>query len=225
MITKFKIFEAVIQTINFEEYWIIVKEEIFGKSLNATEIKDKLNEIFSEKDVEFRTYDEFLIKLPSTVDKKTVPPRHANTTTMGIKFGFYDDTYKKCVIIINENELCLCFSNDNYFNKFKSMSEQILRHEYIHLKQVQKDKRIDYILPDVRNMKEYLTNQKEMMAWSRSIADEIKNRPNLKDILSSKSKLTISPSFCKYINYCDDLKIWKKLTKYIYQYLEQDGKL
>ena len=154
-------------------------------------------------------YDEFYGSL-SDVDKKTAPPDVIPF------FALFHPERNKPMFVLGKtfNGRWIGHSNPS----FKSVVDDIIKHEMIHGKQISKrNQNVRYNLPDPLDRKEYFSDKMEVMAFSWSIANELSKYFSSvkKCIHGMKSDRT-----WQEISKRCDKKTLDRYRKYIYLYLE-----
>ena len=106
----------------------------------------------------------------------------------------------------------------------------MLRHEGVHRSQVNKYVEHDIEETDVTDVKKYLSHPREIMAMARTIVDELKEHPKeLEEFKRTKKiKTGFRGSVCHTLdlykdNFDSDSLVYKRLMKYVYQYLTSEG--
>jgi hypothetical protein len=190
-IKNFKLFEAVIMPDELQ---------------NDTRIEslEQLIEYGEKNGFDVVDYEEFYNSL-SDVDKKSVPDKIITPF-----FALYHPIRKKPMFVV------VFFDFLKRIPNYTQLIDDIIMHETIHKKQ-NINRKIDYILPDTRNII-YFSNKDEVMAFSWSIAKELTRK--YKTIKSAMDNLS-SIKLYKHIEHHIDRETLKRYHKYIYLYLEK----
>lgn len=169
-------------------------------------------------DFDVAGYDEFYNSL-SEVDKQTAPPPFNPIERRGSPFfALFHPIRKRPMFVI-------CDPNVFRFMPMGEIIRDIIGHERVHAEQSRRKGDIEYALPSPTDRKLYFSNKEEIMAFSFTIANEIKKESRdfeeakdnfLKNILSRQAKMIWN----EIKNVCDE-EVIKRYRKYIYLYLEK----
>jgi hypothetical protein len=194
---NFKLFEAVIMPPKSENNLAIRSYE------DAVE--------YSQQDFDVVQYDEFFDSL-SEVDKRHAPPKHGTPF-----FALFHPERKRAMFVV-------CDTNVFRFMPMKEIIDDIIGHEMIHAEQSRR-KDIDYSLPNPTDRKAYFSNKEEIMAFSFTIANEIKKTSrSFEDAKTNFKNNRIGGqggSIWGNIKRVCDEDVIKRYRKYIYMYLEK----
>lgn len=126
------------------------------------------------------------------------------------------------------NKIFLVYNKRFFYNINEMLQEfiKMLRHEGVHRSQVDKYVEHDIKETDVSNTVEYLSHPREIMAMARTIVDELKEHPReleyFKKTKRINNKICPTLDFYKH-NFANDDAVYKRLMKYVYQYLTSEG--
>lgn len=199
---------------------VIMPKEI--KSDGNLRTIDDFKRLGEKEGFDVLDYDEFYNSL-SDKDKKDAPPR--NNPMAPPFFALFHPINLKPTLVFSD--MMINMHRNPQMPIPPMLSNHILdvmRHEFIHKEQGKRAK-IEYKLPNPNDRAKYFSDKNEIMAFSFSIATEIK-----------KSSKSFEEAIDKFEN--EDLdyntqmlwdsiinsvsnKIYKRYTKYIYMYLEK----
>jgi hypothetical protein len=208
---------SIISPLDFTTYLTNLKEQE-GKIFNIND----LNDIFKGSDIHFSDFDEYYETLKNEKEKIVAPK---DLMLMGgVKFALYNTNIDKINIVI-EPSLFFEFINSNVNKKsFYNFLRLILRHESIHLQQVNKMGKSNYVLdasPTI-NAKKYWTSQPEIMAYAQSLIDDLRDKGH--DDVEIENFLRNEKNINSWIHNVYkqvlDKKQYKKFMKYVYLYLK-----
>jgi hypothetical protein len=196
---KFKLFEAVIMPPQSENNPLIRSYE------DAVEYGQ-------QEDFDVVEYDEFYNSL-SDDDKKTAPPRRGAPF-----FALFHPIRKKPMFVVSD---LMIFR----FMPMKEIMDDIIGHELVHAEQTRRRGGIEFNLPNPQHTRSYFSNKEEVMAFSFTIANEIKKTARdfdsaKKTLLSNRVSGQAGSIWNTIRNVCDEKTI-KRYRKYIYMYLEK----
>ena len=195
---NFKLFEAVIMPPKSENNLAIRSYE------DAVE--------YSQQDFDVVQYDEFFDSL-SEVDKRHAPPKHGTPF-----FALFHPERKRAMFVV-------CDTNVFRFMPMKEIIDDIIGHEMVHAEQSRRKGDIDYSLPNPTDRKAYFSNKEEIMAFSFTIANEIKKSSrSFEDAKTNFKNNRIGGqggSIWGNIKRVCDEDVIKRYRKYIYMYLEK----
>lgn len=141
----------------------------------------------------------------------------------GIRFGAHNIHNNMMYICINENGFIRAINSNNKRDMLNLLRE-ILRHESIHKQQGEKR---DIVIKNLENSpmkpKEYFGSTDEIMAYAQSFIDQCHQRgmsdEQIIDAIRTGKKVSwVQDVYSRLV----DEKDKKRLTKYIYQYLQKD---
>jgi len=201
-IQKFKTFEAIITPEPSEHNYNI-------------RTYDDLVEYGQDNDFDVVNYKEFINSL-SDEDKKTAPKPDFRTPF----FALYHTIRKKPMFVVCDPNCVRMIPN------FKTIVDDIISHERIHSEQNKRRGGLTFNLPDPLKLKEYYSNKDEIMAFSFTIANDLKNAPTIEAALNNlNSPMRGRPSMASMmwndIKKSVDEKTLRKYKKYIYLYLQK----
>ena len=195
---NFKLFEAVIMPPKSEN------------NLTIRSYEDAVE--YSQQDFDVVQYDEFFDSL-SEVDKRHAPPKHGTPF-----FALFHPERKRAMFVV-------CDTNVFRFMPMKEIIDDIIGHEMIHAEQSRRKGDIDYSLPNPTDRKAYFSNKEEIMAFSFTIANEIKKSSrSFEDAKTNFKNNRIGGqggSIWGNIKRVCDEDVIKRYRKYIYMYLEK----
>jgi len=214
--------ENIILPLDFKTYINKIKDKRFNNL-------DSINNMFKDIDVVFSDYSFFYDNLGSDEEKKVAPKNDNRKSESGFKFALYNQNIDKINIVVNSKEFLeylndLCNSSQKEKEHFYNFLEQVLRHESIHLQQAKKMGDKYNLLSSPTDPQKYFSDQKEIMAYARSLIDDLINngytKEEIKDGLRNKKQLDtwIHMVYKKYV----DIKKYRTFLKYAYLYLETD---
>jgi hypothetical protein len=215
-IKTFKLFEAVLKPFDFNKFF----DEF--KSVEINSLTD-LN-VFSEKyGIIFSNFDEFEKTLELDIEKQLAPKELM--LYGGIKFALFNKYVNKMMIVV-EPEMFIKFLKENDLTDLFEFLNEILRHESIHLQQVDRMKnKSSYKLDSspTHNSQKYWKEKRELMAYAQTLLDHLSQQGFSHDEIGEK------------IRNMKDIKSWvwnvyskildgsemKRFLKYLYQYWEK----
>ena len=154
-------------------------------------------------------YKDFYDSL-SDIDKTTAPPR-------GVPFfALFHPQRKKPMFVLN-NPMIATWPN------FKTIVDDIIRHELIHAEQTRRRGELEFALPSPTEQKKYFSNKEEIMAFSWTIANDIsKESRTLNDAIKRlDDRLFDKGQMWATITRVCDTDVIKRYRKYIYMYLNE----
>jgi hypothetical protein len=198
-IKNFSLFEAVIMPNKIES------------DFQIRSIEDAID-YGRQNDFDVVGYDEFFDSL-SEVDKRHAPPKHGTPF-----FALFHPERKRAMFVV-------CDTNVFRFMPMKEIIDDIIGHEMIHAEQSRRKGDIDYSLPNPTDRKAYFSNKEEIMAFSFTIANEIKKSSrSFEDAKTNFKNNRIGGqggSIWGNIKRACDEDVIKRYRKYIYMYLEK----
>jgi hypothetical protein len=207
--------EAIIRPFDFKELLDIIS------SKNYTNISE-LNELTRQYNVIFSNFDDFYDSLGLEIEKILAPKELL--LYGGVKFALYNK-YKNIIMIVVEVDLFFNFIKNNDLSQFLSFLNEILRHESIHLQQVDRMKdKTSYKLDSspTHNSDKYWKEKRELMAYAQTLIDHLVSQNLSKKEIEEKLKShkdIRSWVFNIYKKLLNE-KEMKRFMKYLYQYYE-----
>ena len=208
--------EAIIQPFNFDEYLEKLKMEE-----GNIETIDDINRIFEGSSIHFSNFDEYYGNL-TREEEKAVAPKELMLMG-GVKFALYNTNIDKINVVVEPNLFLDYINSDVNKTGFYKFLRLVLRHESVHLQQVSKMGKENYVLdasPTV-NTKKYWQSPHEIMAYAQSLVDDLRdkdlNDDEIKDMLRNQSKIQswIYNVHKKVLT----PKQFNKFMSYVYDYL------
>ena len=208
--------EAIIQPFNFDEYLEKLKMEE-----GNIETIDDINRIFEGSSIHFSNFDEYYGNL-TREEEKAVAPKELMLMG-GVKFALYNTNIDKINVVVEPNLFLDYINSDVNKTGFYKFLRLVLRHESVHLQQVSKMGKENYVLdasPTV-NTKKYWQSPHEIMAYAQSLVDDLRdkdlNDDEIKDMLRNQSKIQswIYNIHKKVLT----PKQFNKFMSYVYDYL------
>jgi hypothetical protein len=198
---KFNTFEAIITPEPSE----------FNQSIRTYE---DLVDYGNDNGFDVVNYNEFFNSL-SDVDKKTAPKPSFKIPF----FALFHPVRKKPMFVVCDPN-CVKFMPN-----FKKIVDDIISHEKIHGEQNKRRSGLTFNLPNPLNLKEYYSNKDEIMAFSWTIANDLKYYPTIEAALTNLNSVRGRPSMASMIwgeiKKSVDEKTLRKYKKYIYLYLQK----
>jgi hypothetical protein len=184
-------------------------ESLINDEIDEKEFLLGLKDIFNKRDILFANAE----KISSIF--RDFKKNDYNDSEYGIKLAFIANNLK-IFVVIDEKEL-LYNLRKNKFNTLFTI-KKILNHELVHREQYKKmGDKLDFILLNVKNSS-YLDNPRELMAYAKSVIDEL-NRFFDKEQISEflRKGFTVSPTQ-KNIKEKVKPENYKKFLKHMYNY-------
>ena len=227
-----KKFEGVIKPYDIDHCFDEMRED---KNLTV----DKINDIFKEYKIKFTDRDEFISNLKTKIEKDGVP---TGEMFGGIRFGAVNGYNKTIYICVNPSKFESSINkHDRETEQIYSFLKEVLRHESIHVQQINKTKidyydekqnpsgKIPYSVYNLerspeKNKKEYFIHRTETMAFAQSFIDQCYSRGlDKEEILNIiKNKRSPNVSWIQNIYKGMDSKVKNQFNKNVYQYLMKD---
>lgn len=208
---------AIIKPYDFS-YYInkLKKSERDISSLND------INDIFKGSEIYFSDFDTYF-KTLTNEKEKIVAPKELMLMG-GVKFALYNTNINKINVVIEPSLFFNFISSEEDKQDFYEFLNLVLRHESIHLQQVNKMGKDKYVLdasPTV-NAKKYWTSQYEIMAYAQSLVDDLQNqgysKGEIKNLL--KEPETIQSWIYNIYKKVLNQEQYRKFMKYVYLYAE-----
>lgn len=207
--------EAIIRPYDFDQAL-----EVLRKENNHT--VESINQLFEPYGVKFVDVEYLKSKLQTKKEIELVPVNMPEMMS-GIRFGAHNIHNNMMYICINENGFIRAINSNNKRDMLDLLRE-ILRHESIHKQQGEKR---DIVIKNLENSpmkpKEYFGSTDEIMAYAQSFIDQCHQRgmsdEQIIDAIRTGKKVSwVQDVYSRLV----DEKDKKRLTKYIYQYLQKD---
>jgi hypothetical protein len=214
----FIINEKVIQPYDFKEF--IKKFDNNRRNISGLE---DLNSFSEHYNIKFVNFDYFYKSLGEDIEKQLAPK---DLLLMGgVKFALFNK-YENNIMIVVEEELFLKYiTNDSNIDDFLMFIEEVLRHESIHLQQVDRMKDKSKFLLDsspTHNSEKYWKEKRELMAYAQTFIDHLVQQKLSKQEI--KDKLTYQKDIKSWVfniyKKVLDEKEMKRFMKYVYEYYE-----
>jgi hypothetical protein len=208
--------EATIKPFNFDEYL----DKLQMEEGNIESLKD-INDIFEGSSIYFSDFDEYYSNLKRE-EEKAVAPKELMLMG-GVKFALYNTNLDKINVVVEPDMFLQYINSDMDKRGFYKFLRLVLRHESIHLQQVSRMGKENYVLdasPTV-NTKKYWQSPHEIMAYAQSLVDDLRDKDlsdsEIKDMLRNQSKIQswIYNVHKKVLN----PKQFNKFMSYVYEYL------
>jgi hypothetical protein len=204
--------EAVIAPFDFTP----AVEKIRKKRIKSVE---QLEAAFDGK-VKFISLDQFHGMNPSAKVPKMLNPRY------GVMLG---TVMNGTVYVVGNVQSIISYLNSwmNRKDAWKSLLDTI-RHESVHVQQISKASGNIKDVDDVETMdgyKRYMSNKQELMAYARTIIDEMTPKYSHQQMLQAlRSGRLPNSIFQGYVQmFRGDEEVLNRLRKYLYQYLTQES--
>jgi hypothetical protein len=201
-----------LKTFNIFEAVIVPKE--IDKSKRFGSFEDVLD-FAREIDIDIVGYDEFFKSL-SKADKTTAPKKGGAPF-----FALFHPERKKPMFVLED---------PNFWRIpiFGEILSDVVSHELIHGEQVKRMGDVTYALPSPEELGKYFGDKNEVMAFSWTIANEMRKGRNFEESVSILRDLDrksgrlgpMSRMVDDIYRNCDDKTI-KRYHKYIYMYLQE----
>jgi len=216
---KFNINEGIVIPAKMDELIDKLKTEEFN-SLDA------INVISERYDVKFVTYNEFVNSIKEDEEMlATVPPENKPMLPF-MHFAVMNKVTKLVNVVLPNNDPIGNLSRMFKQKRLETLLISILKHEDIHKNQLKRMGSSDnYIFNNPKTeVKKYLGDQTEIMAYAFSIIDELNKMENIpyEEILDLlKSDMISHRVYVDYKEYfTKGSKEFKRLRKYMFGYLE-----
>lgn len=215
----YKISEGVISPLDFSEVLELLKRD--RSTFNTLE---DINLATEKYGIKFADFDTFYGSLEKDIEKKLAPKELV--LIGGVKFALFNK-YQNTIMIVVEPEVFLEFlRNSPRLEGFLGFLKEVLRHESIHLQQVDRMKdKSSYVLDSspTHNAKKYWTEKREMMAYAQTLLDHLADQGLGKEEILKKIqggeeiKSWVWNVYSKVL----DPEQMKLFRKYLYQYWER----
>ena len=189
--------------------------------LKENELIKMVKRIISEAIIQPFNFDEYFGNL-TREEEKAVAPKELMLMG-GVKFALYNTNIDKINVVVEPNLFLDYINSDVNKTGFYKFLRLVLRHESVHLQQVSKMGKENYVLdasPTV-NTKKYWQSPHEIMAYAQSLVDDLRdkdlNDDEIKDMLRNQSKIQswIYNIHKKVLT----PKQFNKFMSYVYDYL------
>ena len=209
-----KINEAVIKTDDYRDIVLSI--------LSDNPNMEDINQIFSKIGVNVIGVEDFKKTLPEGAERKNVPDVVGHMPFAA--YNYHNDT----IYIIIGNPFTFfrtikdAYNNDYFREGFVNHLNNMIQHEMVHREQFKRKNKKEMsnleINPE-KNKKGYLSNPDEIMAFAKTLIDDLSGRFSKEEILN-KLKIGIThPIYIDYSKIGGD--VFKKFKKYIYMYLDE----
>jgi hypothetical protein len=214
-IKNYKLFEASIPPLDFTEF-------LNGlKTMEFNNLED-LNDFSMKFDINFSNFDDFYDSLELDIEKELAPKELM--LMGGVKFALFNK-YENCIMIVVEEEMFIDYLKNRNLDQLIAFLNEVLRHESIHLQQVDrmKDKSI-YKLDSspTHNAMKYWKEKRELMAYAQSLIDQLTQQGLTKSEIGEKIRTQKDIKSWIWNVYSKVLSVdeMKRFLKYVYQYWE-----
>ena len=157
----------------------------FQPTINALREQAKKFKILNSVDDNFKStgfenitfceFNEYIKSMENGTEKeKEVSKKMSHVKfTSGIKFALYNKYINKIQIVVDKREF-LDYLNKNKESGYNELN-MVIRHESIHVQQVEKNGKENYLLEinPIDDSAEYFNNELELEAWSLSLVDDL----------------------------------------------------
>jgi hypothetical protein len=204
--------EAIIKPLSFDSYI----EKMKSEEGNINDFDD-INTIFEGSNVYFSDFDEYYETI-GTEEERLVAPKGLMLLG-GVKFALFNKYIDKINVVVEPSLFFNYINSDKNKVEFYKFLKLVLRHESIHLQQVERMGKENYKLdasPTV-NTKKYWQSPHEIMAYAQSLIDDLRNQDfnddEIKDLLKNQKQVSswifdvhkkvLTPQqFKKFMSYC-----------------------
>ena len=218
-IKSFKVFEAVIDPLDYSEFIENFKNQEFNNF-------DELNSYSEKFGVEFCDFDTFYNTLGTDVEKELAPKDLE--LFGGVKFALFnkyrEPSGKIMVVVIPEK--FFDFLRSDKVDYLLHFLREIFRHESIHLQQVGRMEKDVYKLDasPTHNTEKYWKNKQELMAYANTLLDHLKDqglsKEEIKDRITRQDfKSWVWKVYSQVLK--DDRENMNRFMKYLYEYWEK----
>lgn len=208
--------ESVIEPLDFDKFL----NEFKHKKVNSI---SQLNDIAKKYNILFSNFDDFYNSLETEIEKKLAPKELM--LLGGVKFALFNK-YKNTIMIVVEEEIFIEYINNNDLTPMIKFLREVLRHESIHMQQVDRMKNKDSYKLDsspTHNPTKYWKEKRELMAYAQSLIDQLSDQGLSKEEI--KVKITqqkeinswIWNVYSKILNASE----MKRFMKYVYLYYDK----
>ncbi len=212
--------EAIINPLDYDGFFDDIDEFTNNNKKISFEI---LNKIGKRYNLKFMNYDDFYNSLETDAEKKCVSKTRYQG---GFYFACVDKRDKNIITaVIEKQEFINYITGKNGMsikNMMKKFINMVLRHESIHVQQLNKYQNMySTDASPFNNPKKYFSNPAEIMAYAQSSIDEM--------IMKGKSKNEIKTSLRGGKHNSDiksdyknmDKTVYQKFLRYCFDYLNQ----
>lgn len=212
-----KINEAVIKTDDYKDIVL----SIFSKRPNI----ENINQIFSQIGVKVITRDEFIQTLPEGEERENVPPIEPRNPFPFAAYNYHDDIIY--IIVHNYHNFLVDINNsadfeDMFKKQFVNHLNNMIQHEMVHREQFKRKNKKE--MGNLKNnpstnKKDYLSDPDEIMAFAKTLVDDLSGRFSKEQLLKMSRDNIPHPLYNDYKRIGGD--VFKKFKKYIYMYLDE----
>lgn len=213
--------EAIIKPYDYDDLISHIKENV----LNITSLDD-INDICIGTGVQFVDYDTFYSGLITDGERKMAPPQERQMFP-GLLFALFNKHISQIQVVVVIDDLVKMMTSSK-IDGFLKLLREILRHESIHVQQVQRSDKNSYSLErgpsaDKSGTKEYFSHHTEQMAFAQSMVDQMiskgLNKAQMLDSIKNnrKTETWVHDLYKKTLT----AKEMQKFMKYVYQYINE----
>lgn len=210
--------EGIIEPSYFDSFL----EELNNKRLQINNL-DSINNISKDYNLKFVNFDYFYNSLGEEIEKQLAPK---DLLLMGgVKFALFNK-YENIIMVVVDEPIFFDYLKSESIQNFLVFLREVLRHESIHLKQVDKMKdKSKYLLDSspTHNANKYWREKRELMAYAQTFIDHLVQSGLDKEEIKIKlinQKDINSWVFNIYKKILDE-KEMKRFMKYVYLYYEK----
>lgn len=210
--------EGIIEPSYFDSFL----EELNNKRLQINNL-DSINNISKDYNLKFVNFDYFYNSLGEEIEKQLAPK---DLLLMGgVKFALFNK-YENIIMVVVDEPIFFDYLKSESIQNFLVFLREVLRHESIHLKQVDKMKdKSKYLLDSspTHNANKYWREKRELMAYAQTFIDHLVQSGLDKEEIKIKlinQKDINSWIFNIYKKILDE-KEMKRFMKYVYLYYEK----
>ena len=165
-----------------------LKSVLWDKNLSINEIIKILNE----------TFEKFLIRFEETYSNK-----ESEYTRVGLDGGDFSSSGWITIYLTHDIDDVLNGNTNVYYDEFVDLCTALIGHELMHRDQVIKSLKNYDKVPDVDDIKKYLSDHREIEAYAIQTALELLNNFSKKEIIK---KLSSTRELEKLANWSEGLK-------------------
>jgi len=214
-IKKYELFEASIAPLDFTEF-------LNGlRTMKFNSLED-LNDFSMKFDINFSNFDDFYNSLELDIEKELAPKELM--LMGGVKFALFNK-YENCIMIVVEEEMFIDYLKNGNLDQLIAFLNEVLRHESIHLQQVDRMKdKSSYKLDSSpsHNAMKYWKEKRELMAYAQTLIDHLTQQGLTKSEIGEKIRTQNEIKSWVWNVYSKvlDAEEMKRFLKYVYQYWE-----
>lgn len=209
-----KINEAVIKTDDYRDIVLSI--------LSDNPNMEDINQIFSKIGVNVIGVEDFKKTLPEGAERKNVPD-----VVGPMPFAAYNYHNDTIYIIIGNPFTFLrtikdAYNNDYFREGFVTHLNNMIQHEMVHREQFKRKNKKE--MGNLKNnpstnKKDYLSDPDEIMAFAKTLVDDLSGRFSKEQLLKMSRDNIPHPLYNDYKRIGGD--VFKKFKKYIYMYLDE----